>query len=138
MWQKDTADVPGDGTVGGEDSVLWCDALRYCEGLTFAGYDDWRLPNIRELLSIVDYGRWDPAIDPVFRALPAWHWSSESGAFAPDFAWDVSFLNGADNGGDDCTEGLRRPPGGVTQVLQASSRRPPRRREDLRPAFPVW
>ena len=30
------------------------------------GYADWRLPNRRELESLVDLGRHDPAIDPIF------------------------------------------------------------------------
>jgi hypothetical protein len=93
MWQKDTADVNGDGQVSpgfdGGDSVPWCDALAYCEDLEFAGYDDWRLPNVRELESIVDYGTFNPAIDPVFRAFSV-YWSSTSVADGPYDAWLVS------------------------------------------------
>lgn len=37
--------------------MVWREALAYCEDLTFAGYDDWRLPNAKELQSIVDYTR---------------------------------------------------------------------------------
>lgn len=49
----------------------WKDALAYAEGLTLAGYDDWRLPDIKELQSIVDYTRSpqttnSPAINPLF------------------------------------------------------------------------
>jgi hypothetical protein len=33
----------------------WSDALAYCEALDFAGATDWRLPNVKELQSIVDY-----------------------------------------------------------------------------------
>ncbi len=49
----------------------WKDALAYAEGSELAGYTDWRLPNIKELQSIVDYTRspattGSPAIDPVF------------------------------------------------------------------------
>lgn len=95
MWQKDTADVNGDGTIdpewGGTDTLTWRDALAYCEDLSFAGHDDWRLPNVRELQSIVDYGRWDPAINPVFGALSRSYWSSSTYARYPGIAWYVSF-----------------------------------------------
>ncbi len=43
----------------------WEHALAHAEALDTAGHDDWRLPNAKELQSIVDYGR-VPAIDPVF------------------------------------------------------------------------
>lgn len=61
MWQQ--AD---DGT--GRD---WEESLAYAESLELASYSDWRLPNAKELQSIVDYSRSpqttnSPAIDPVF------------------------------------------------------------------------
>lgn len=50
----------------------WQQALKYAEDFKFAGHSDWRLPNAKELQSIVDYKRspnttGSPAIDPVFR-----------------------------------------------------------------------
>ena len=45
-----------------DDIILekgWSGAIEYCENLTLGGYDDWRLPNINELLSIVDYNKAD-------------------------------------------------------------------------------
>ncbi|MDX2430890.1 MAG: DUF1566 domain-containing protein [Bacteroides sp.] len=61
MWQK------------ADDGVLrdWEDALAYAESLELGGFDDWRLPNAKELQSIVDYNRspqatGTPAIDPLF------------------------------------------------------------------------
>ncbi|MBW2412426.1 MAG: DUF1566 domain-containing protein [Deltaproteobacteria bacterium] len=58
-----------------EDSgkgMQWADALEYAEELVYAGYDDWRLPNAKELQYIVDYNRspdttQSAAIDSVFQ-----------------------------------------------------------------------
>ncbi|MCP3992389.1 MAG: DUF1566 domain-containing protein, partial [Actinomycetia bacterium] len=63
MWQQD------DSTNG----MDWSDALNYCEALDTGGYDDWQLPNVKELQGIVDYTRSpsttdSAAIDPVFSA----------------------------------------------------------------------
>lgn len=41
--------------AGGGIGMDWEAALAYAENSTLAGYDDWRLPNVRELQSIVDY-----------------------------------------------------------------------------------
>lgn len=46
-------------------NVNWQNAIATCDNLVYGGYDDWRLPNPLELISIVDHGRWDPAFDPV-------------------------------------------------------------------------
>lgn len=95
MWQQDTADQDGDGQITMLDRIRWCDALAFCETLIFAGHDDWRLPNIRELQSIADYGRADLMIDPVFSALPLYYWSSTTSATLPGNAWQF-FFGGAD------------------------------------------
>jgi hypothetical protein len=60
MWQQ--GDSQND--QGGRN---WRNALAYCEDLSLAGHDDWRLPNIREFLSLVDDTRTNPAIDPLFQ-----------------------------------------------------------------------
>ena len=52
------------------------------------------MPNVRELQSIVDYGRVGPSIDPGFGALSSWYWSSTSYAAYPDGAWGVHFGDG--------------------------------------------
>lgn len=61
MWMAD------DNGAG----VFWEDALTYAEDVEFAGYSDWRLPDTKELQSIVDYTRApatsnSAAIDPLF------------------------------------------------------------------------
>lgn len=47
MWMKDDS---GRG-------MTWQEALEYAENYGYDGYDDWRLPSVKELQSIVDYGR---------------------------------------------------------------------------------
>ena len=54
MWSQDD---------NGEH-IYWKEALAYAESATLAGYDDWRLPNIKELQSIADYSVTEiPAMD---------------------------------------------------------------------------
>jgi hypothetical protein len=91
MWQKETADTNGDGQINSPDRVDSCEALTYCENLSFAGHDDWRLPNVRELQSILDYGRFGPAMDTsVFGvAVRAWYWSSSADVGSPGGFWSV-------------------------------------------------
>ena len=48
------------------ETFIWEDAVAYCENLTYAGYDDWRLPAAHELLSIVDNDRLYPALDTTY------------------------------------------------------------------------
>lgn len=53
--------------------LTWKDALAYAAELTLARHDDWRLPNAKELQSLVDYARspdktGSAAIDPLFKA----------------------------------------------------------------------
>ncbi len=53
-------------------AMNWQEALKYAEDLVYAGYDDWRLPNAKELQYIVDYSRspdttGSPAMDPIFQ-----------------------------------------------------------------------
>lgn len=53
----------------------WEQALRWVEDLEFAGHSDWRLPNIKEFQSIVDYTRspdttHSAAIGPIFSVTP--------------------------------------------------------------------
>lgn len=78
----------GDGTVTDNETGLiwqkadngiprnWLEALDYAESLDLAGCNTWRLPNIKELRSIVDRSQNDPAIDPIFSAQSDKYWSS--------------------------------------------------------------
>jgi hypothetical protein len=79
----------------------WQQALKYCEDSDLAGYEDWRLPNMRELHSLVVADRGTPTIDALFDLpfapdpddRPAWsYWSSTSGL--TDMAMYVYFSYG--------------------------------------------
>ena len=79
------------------DRLNFKDAESYCKALTTGSHTDWRLPTIQELLSLVDYTRFDPAID--IAQFPdttsTYYWSSSPFASAPaDYAWVVGFSDG--------------------------------------------
>jgi hypothetical protein len=89
MWQQSTA--PGNYT--------WEQAFAYCENLTISGFSDWRLPNRNELQSIVDYSRYNPAIDTNFFPItePYSYWSSTPYAGNSSLAWELYFEYGYGN-----------------------------------------
>ncbi len=45
-------------------AMNWQEALKYANGLKLGGHNDWRLPNVKELQSIVDYSRAPDASNP--------------------------------------------------------------------------
>lgn len=116
----------GDGTINDQSTGLmwmqadngegidWEAALSYAENSNYAGHSDWRLPNVKELQSIVDYGyspsatdasKVGPAIDPLFNCTPiineagnddyGYFWTGTSAHFTTGepyyYAWYVAF-----------------------------------------------
>lgn len=88
---------------GAETIWDWLDDLN---AANFAGHDDWRIPNVKELQSIVDYEEADPSIDPVFGPTFGMYWSSTTTSVSSTgHAWGVGFggdgvesFGGFDNG----------------------------------------
>ena len=89
-WIKDMSGIAG-------SSGNWGAALEFCEGLEYPedGYRDWRLPNMKELVSLVYYGTFDPAVHPDISAISTSYWSSTVDPDDPDDrAYAVNFNKG--------------------------------------------
>ena len=86
-WQDDYSD-----NAGAVKLATWEDAIIYCDTLSLVG-SGWRLPNIRELRSIVDRATANPSIDRVFQnTATSFYWSSTTVVDNKDYSWAV-YLN---------------------------------------------
>jgi hypothetical protein len=92
MWQQVVA--PG--------TYTWAQAKAYCPTLTLAGKSDWRLPTRIELVSLVDFGQSNPAINTTYFPSTSsdWFWSSSPLAGSSSSAWIVYFYRGLTVDGD--------------------------------------
>lgn len=83
MWQQEDDN----------NTYNWKEALAYAESSELAGYTDWRLPNTKELQSIVDYEKtYFPAIDEEFFVCTnddSWFWS---GTTQGDFKYTACYI----------------------------------------------
>jgi len=74
----------------------WHDALEYCEAIVWSGYDDWHLPSVIELVSIVEGAQAGSGIDaaafPQTPTTVAFACSTPNGTASE--VWDVSFSDG--------------------------------------------
>ncbi|MBU2501286.1 DUF1566 domain-containing protein [bacterium] len=115
MWAQDDSGAAAPGGMNWERALAWV-AGQNAAG--YLGHDDWRLPDVKELQSIVDYSRspsssGSAAIDPIFQATAitseagetdhAFYWSStthanamggRSGAYVA-FGRSLGFMNGS-------------------------------------------
>ncbi len=90
MWKRCAEGLSGAGcATGAANTMTWSNALAAAESASFAGFTDWRLPNLKELHSIVETCGYDPAINQsIFPATPApafgsVFWSATSSASDP-------------------------------------------------------
>lgn len=97
IWQR----------VLGPASYTWADAQAYCAALPASGAG-WRVPSVKELTSLVDFTKFDPAIDAtLFPETPSeFFWSSSAAPGNADTAWGVNFTRGS--GGVASTDSTAR------------------------------
>lgn len=91
----------GGTCVGTPLGYTWQQALQAALDTEFAGRGDWRLPNIRELRSIVERRCQYPAINQTIFPGEAsyWYWSASPVAGLADRSWDLAFTTGYDDRG---------------------------------------
>lgn len=88
------------------DWIIWddcnfCAAKEYCSELSLGWFNDWRLPNIRELMTLLDYGKNDGTLSYNYNTyfiniLSGYYWSSTkdiSGNYKPNAAFTMNFSN---------------------------------------------
>ena len=83
-WIQNTSMTP--------EPVSWNKALghmRFLDEKNIMGFSDWRLPNIRELESLVDLKAHTPALTPghPFVNVGQGYWSSTTSVYDPAYAW---------------------------------------------------
>lgn len=80
-----------------EEKVTYNEAKAYCQALKLDTFEDWRLPALSELLSIVDYRKYKPAILKEFKHInnDTLYWSSTVSARTEYDFWGVVFSDGA-------------------------------------------
>lgn len=102
MWMRCSLGQTWDGSscLGRNILYTWQDALQAAASATYAGYDDWRLPNVIELESIVEQRCWSPAINseifPNTESLD-WVWTSTPSVICErtaTYTWRIDFVEG--------------------------------------------
>jgi len=72
------------------DEMTWKEAMNFCKNINYGGYDDWRLPTVAELFTMVDYNKYNPACK-IDECESKGYWSSTTDANCADYAWLVYF-----------------------------------------------
>ncbi len=92
IWQRD-------GNASG--ALGWDQAVTYCAGLSLGGHDDWRLPSVRELATLVDENLVAPSINRTMFSnthygarSENWYWASHRQRGSSTASWGLNFDDG--------------------------------------------
>lgn len=83
-----------------EYPLTWVEALNFVARMNetrLLGHADWRLPNRRELRSLVSHRSRRPVLPeahPFVNVFPGWYWTSTTAAISPAHAWYVDMDGG--------------------------------------------
>ena len=96
MWAKCSEGQTGTNCAGIAKTMNWSTALTAANNSNLGGYNDWRLPNVKELQALVDYSRNIPVINTSYfpNTPSSWFWSGSPFANYANHAWFVSFNYG--------------------------------------------
>ncbi len=128
----------GDSTLDSDDKLTWADAMAFPATLnaqSFGGYNDWRVPTIKELYSLIDFSGTDPSGPDIVNLIPfidtdyfdfaygdesageriidAQYWSSTQYVASGDQVFGVNFADGRIKG-----YGLMGPSGEMEQFIR--------------------
>ena len=88
MWQDNSDNL--------SYKTTWIMSKEYCATLSLNGYTDWRLPNIKELQTVVDIREKNIAINKEFKfTVPSSYWSNSADITNKTKSWYVGFETGA-------------------------------------------
>lgn len=77
--------------------INWNTAIDNCNSLSFSGFDDWRLPNVQELMTLKDYKNSNPALPtghPFLNVVNDYYWTSTTYILDTAQAWVSGFAVG--------------------------------------------
>ena len=82
----------------GFSTMSWSSAIDYCNGLSYDGHSNWRLPNVKELESLVHCGEWTSSwlnsAETPFSGIESNYWASTSAEYNTGNAWYVNMSGG--------------------------------------------
>lgn len=76
-----------------EFPLTWIESLAAVQEMNASrhlGHNDWRMPNRREMRSLISHGARSPALQkghPFKGVIQNWYWTSTTSAMAPAYAW---------------------------------------------------